>query len=103
MTDWFADLLACHTAEGVYHRRMAEEPIVCDTKPLALEVEAGTYYWCACGRSAKQPFCDGSHKGTGLQSMRFEVAAKTTVWWCQCKHTATPPLCDGAHKKFRTP
>ena len=82
---------------------MPEEPKVCDTKPHALEVEAGTYWWCSCGRAAQQPFCDGSHKGTGLQPVKFEVAEKTTVWWCQCKQTATPPLCDGAHKKLRTP
>ncbi|MEI6606384.1 MAG: CDGSH iron-sulfur domain-containing protein [Verrucomicrobiota bacterium] len=82
---------------------MAEEPIVCDTKPLALEVEAGTYWWCACGRAAAQPFCDGSHKGTGLQPVKYEVAEKTTVWWCQCKQTAGAPLCDGAHKQLPRP
>ncbi len=81
---------------------MAQEPNICDTKPLALEVEAGTHWWCSCGRAAQQPFCDGSHKGTGFQPVKFEVAEKTTVWWCQCKHTANPPLCDGAHKKLRT-
>ncbi len=82
---------------------MAEEPKICDTKPLALEVEAGTYWWCSCGRAAQQPFCDGSHKGTGLQPVKFEAAEKTTVWWCLCKQTATPPRCDGTHKKLRTP
>ncbi len=82
---------------------MPEEPIVCDTKPLALEVEAGTYWWCACGRASTQPFCDGSHKGTGLQPVKYEVAEKTTVWWCQCKQTAGAPLCDGAHKKLPKP
>ena len=82
---------------------MPEEPIVCDTKPLALEVEAGTYWWCASGRASTQPFCDGSHKGTGLQPVKYEVAEKTTVWWCQCKQTAGAPLCDGAHKKLPKP
>jgi CDGSH-type Zn-finger protein len=82
---------------------MAEEPIVCDTKPLALEVEAGTYWWCACGRAAQQPFCDGSHKGTGLQPVKFQTAEKTTVWWCLCKQTGGPPLCDGTHKKLPSP
>ncbi len=81
---------------------MAEEPVVCDTKPLALEVEAGTHWWCACGRSAHQPFCDGAHKGTGIQPVKFDVAEKTTVWWCQCKHTGTPPLCDGTHKGLKS-
>ena len=80
---------------------MAQEPNICDTKPLALEVEAGTHWWCSCGKAAQQPFCDGSHKGSGFQPVKFEVAEKTSVWWCQCKHTGNPPLCDGAHKKLR--
>jgi CDGSH-type Zn-finger protein len=79
---------------------MSENPIICDRKPMALEVEAGTYWWCSCGRSTHQPFCDGSHKGTGLQPVKYEVAEKTTVWWCQCKHSAKPPLCDGSHKSL---
>ena len=78
---------------------MAEKPIVCDTKPMGLEVEAGMHFWCSCGRSSSQPYCDGSHKGTGLQPVRFEVKEKTMVWWCQCKHTGNPPLCDGSHKQ----
>lgn len=80
---------------------MAEEPIVCGTKPLGLEVEPGVHFWCSCGRSSSQPYCDGSHKGTGLQPVRFEVTEKTMVWWCHCKHTGTPPLCDGSHKNVR--
>jgi len=82
---------------------MSEKPIVCDRKPLALEVEAGMYAWCACGRSGQQPFCDGSHQGTGLQPVKFQVTEKKTVWWCQCKHTATAPLCDGTHKTLPDP
>lgn len=80
---------------------MGEEPLVCDNKPMGLEVEAGVHWWCACGRSSHPPFCDGSHKGTGIQPVKFETLVQTTVWWCQCKHTKTPPLCDGTHKRFR--
>ena len=78
------------------------EPVVAARAPAKVTLEAGKdYWWCACGMSKNQPFCDGSHKGTGLQPVKFETTTKTTVWWCQCKHTATPPLCDGSHKKFR--
>ncbi|MGD7653756.1 MAG: CDGSH iron-sulfur domain-containing protein [Verrucomicrobiales bacterium] len=79
---------------------MAEKPIICDKKPLALEVEAGTHFWCSCGRSSSAPFCDGSHKGTGLQPVKYTTTEKTKLWWCQCKHTKNPPLCDGTHKSL---
>ena len=82
---------------------MPEQPLVYDRKPLGLAVEAGTYWWCACGRSATQPFCDSSHKGTGLHAVKLEVAEKQTVWWCQCKHTGNPPHCDGTHKSLPLP
>jgi CDGSH iron-sulfur domain-containing protein 3 len=77
---------------------MAEKPIPSGTKSLALEVEAGTHWWCSCGRSSSQPFCDGSHKGTGLQAFKFEVPEKKTLYFCLCKATQTPPFCDGSHK-----
>ncbi len=50
-----------------------------------------------CGRSASQPFCDGSHKGSGFQPMKLEIAEKKKVALCQCKHTKTAPFCDGSH------
>ncbi|MBK1828530.1 CDGSH iron-sulfur domain-containing protein [Haloferula rosea] len=80
---------------------MAEEPIVCDTKPMAVEVEPGKHFWCSCGRSSSQPFCDGSHKGTGLQPVMIEVDEKKTLHFCQCKQTGNPPLCDGSHKALQ--
>jgi CDGSH-type Zn-finger protein len=64
---------------------------------MEMELEPGEYWWCACGRSMNQPFCDGSHAGTGLEPMPFKVEEKGTYWLCACKHTATPPFCDGAH------
>ena len=74
------------------------DPHVAAKKPAVLELDPGTYWWCACGRSADQPFCDGSHKGSGLQPHKLALAEKTKVWLCQCKHTGNAPHCDGSHK-----
>ncbi len=76
------------------------EAKVAQRAPYALEVNAGTYWWCACGRSRNQPFCDGSHQGTGLAPLEFTVAERSKIWLCGCKHTAGPPFCDGTHKKL---
>ena len=76
------------------------EAKVVDTKPVVLELEAGTYYWCACGHSAKHPFCDGAHKGSGITPHKFELAEAKKVALCACKRTASQPFCDGAHSKL---
>jgi CDGSH-type Zn-finger protein len=75
-----------------------DEPKIFDKKPAVLALEAGTYYWCACGLSAAQPFCDGAHKGSGLHPTKFELTEAKTVAMCNCKHSANKPFCDGAHK-----
>jgi CDGSH-type Zn-finger protein/quercetin dioxygenase-like cupin family protein len=74
-------------------------PVVARPKPCLVNLKGGrTYFWCACGRSAKQPFCDGSHHGTGLEPLKFTAAPDgEEVLLCGCKHTANPPFCDGAH------
>jgi len=74
------------------------EPVIAQRKPYVLELEAGSYHWCACGRSNNQPFCDGSHQGTGIEPLAFEVKEAGKVWLCGCKHSAHKPYCDGAHK-----
>lgn len=74
------------------------EPAIAEKAPAMLDVEPGTHYWCACGKSKEQPFCDGSHQGSGFEPMAFEIAEKKKVALCQCKHTKTPPYCDGSHK-----
>ncbi|HVC01184.1 MAG TPA: CDGSH iron-sulfur domain-containing protein [Steroidobacteraceae bacterium] len=68
-------------------------------QPIAIDVEAGgTYWWCRCGKSARQPLCDGSHKGSGFSPMQYSAEESKRLWFCVCKRTATPPLCDGSHK-----
>jgi len=74
------------------------EPVVAKKGPFVVELEPGTYWWCACGRSANQPFCDGSHKGTDFSPVQFEITEKRKVGLCGCKHTANQPFCDATHK-----
>jgi len=74
------------------------DPVVARPKPCLVTLKGGrTYFWCSCGRSANQPFCDGSHKGTGLEPRKVVLAADEEVLLCGCKQTKTPPFCDGAH------
>jgi CDGSH iron-sulfur domain-containing protein 3 len=68
--------------------------------PLPVNVQAGQdYWWCACGLSKKQPFCDGSHKGGSFTPLKYTAADSKTLYFCGCKASASPPLCDGTHKK----
>jgi CDGSH-type Zn-finger protein len=78
---------------------MSDAPIIAQKAPYPVEVEAGkTYFWCACGRSQKQPFCDGSHKDTGISPVKWTAEASKKAFFCGCKQSANQPLCDGAHK-----
>lgn len=65
--------------------------------PYLTDVEPGTYYWCACGKSAKQPFCDGSHSGTDFSPVKVEVTESKTIAFCGCKRSDNKPYCDGTH------
>ena len=78
---------------------MSEAVRASDT-PFPVEVEQGkSYYWCACGRSNNQPFCDGSHKDTAFQPLKYTAEESKRVFFCGCKATANSPLCDGTHSK----
>ena len=75
------------------------EPIIAQRKPIAVRLEQGkSYYWCACGLSKAQPFCDGSHKGSEFAPVKFEAVESKEYYLCACKHSANQPFCDGAHK-----
>ena len=76
------------------------EPKIPQKLPIVQQTKAGTYYWCSCGASKTQPFCDGSHKGTAFAPLKFDVAEPRTVAWCACKHTKNQPCCDGSHSKL---
>jgi CDGSH-type Zn-finger protein len=77
------------------------EPDIGGRAPIAIEVEAGkSYWWCACGRSKTQPFCDGSHKDTPFTPVEFKAETSGKVFFCTCKRSARKPTCDGSHKKL---
>jgi CDGSH-type Zn-finger protein len=76
------------------------EPIIAQRSPFVQKAEAGTFWWCACGASKKQPFCDGSHKGTGFGPRKVDIAEAKTVAWCGCKHSKNGAFCDGSHSNL---
>jgi len=77
-----------------------DKPLRAADTPYGIDVEAGkNYFWCSCGRSAKQPFCDGSHAGTTFTPLKYTASETRKVFFCGCKATAKSPLCDGSHSK----
>ena len=80
---------------------MSDTPKIVQKAPMPIEVEAGkSYFWCACGQSANQPFCDGSHKGSDFASVKYEAQKDGKVFFCACKHSGNGALCDGTHQKL---
>lgn len=80
---------------------MSDAPIIAQKAPYPVEVEAGkSYFWCACGKSAKQPFCDGSHKGTEFAPVKHTAEKDGKAFFCGCKHSSNGCLCDGTHSKL---
>jgi len=88
------------------NREKIMEAIIVQKSPYAIEVESGSsYYWCSCGKSNNQPFCDGSHRGVSepdkaFVPVKFEADETKTVFFCGCKHSSTKPFCDGSHSKL---
>mgnify|MGYP000687011398 CR=1 FL=1 len=80
---------------------MSQPPIIAQDSPIPVEVEEGkSYFWCSCGQSKRQPFCDGSHKGSTFEPVKYTAEANKKVFFCGCKHTSKQPLCDGSHSKL---
>lgn len=79
------------------------DPVSAGAAPLGIDLrKGGTKHWCSCGRSKTQPWCDGSHKGTGLVPLAWTVPTDGKHWLCLCKKSRTAPLCDGSHKSKAT-
>lgn len=77
-----------------------KEVVIAQKSSYKVELEPGNYWWCACGKSAKQPFCDGSHKGSEISPMKLEILEMKMYSLCGCKHAAKAPFCDGTHRSL---
>jgi len=78
------------------------KPVVASLRPIRVELKKGEqYFWCTCGKSKKQPFCDGTHRETEFRPMKFVAEETKEVFLCACKHTDKKPFCDGAHRALR--
>lgn len=76
------------------------EPYIARRSPYAVELAPGEFWWCACGRSRRQPVCDGSHKGSEFAPVRFTVSEAQKIWLCGCKRSRAMPFCDGCHRSL---
>jgi len=77
------------------------KPVIAQKSPIPIEVTEGTsYWWCACGKSNNQPFCDGSHKGSEFSPLKYDAVETGKKFFCGCKQTLTSPFCDGTHNKL---
>jgi CDGSH iron-sulfur domain-containing protein 3 len=90
--------MALHASTAKENRVTENAPLIAQKNPFGIDVEAEkAYYWCSCGRSTKQPFCDGSHQGSSFAPIKYVAETSQTVYFCGCKHSLNGPLCDGRH------
>jgi CDGSH-type Zn-finger protein len=80
-----------------------EKPEIAGYSSMKLEMEPGTYWWCSCGKSKNQPFCDGSHKGSSFSPVETTIEHTKICGWCTCKLSEKKPFCDGTHKSLTPP
>ncbi len=76
------------------------KPHIAQKEPYGIELEPGEYWWCQCGQSANQPYCDGSHKNTEFEPVKITIKKVNKYWLCGCKHSANKPFCDGTHNRL---
>ena len=79
---------------------MGDKPHVASKSPAVIKVEAGEYWWCSCGKSKGQPFCDGSHKRSSFTPQKLVIEESRTIALCNCKHSAKGAMCDGSHSSL---
>jgi CDGSH-type Zn-finger protein len=84
--------------ELIFKTNRMEKPFIAARMPAQVSLEPGIYVWCSCGKSTKQPFCDGTHDLAKYTPVIFKIEEKKDAWLCQCKHSKNPPYCDGTHK-----
>ncbi len=89
-----------HTLKSLIDYYMSEQPVVASKKPAVMKIEAGEYWWCSCGKSKDQPFCDGSHKGSSFTPKKVVIEETRNVAFCNCKHSANGAMCDGSHSSL---
>ena len=76
------------------------DPKIADTKPAVLEMAAGTYWYCTCGESTNQPFCNGAHQGSDFTPEKVELTDSRKMAFCLCKRSGSQPQCDGSHRNL---
>lgn len=89
-----------HTLKRRIDHYMVDQPVIASKVPAVMKMEAGEYWWCSCGKSKGQPFCDGSHKGSSFTPQKVVIEETRNIAFCNCKHSANGAFCDGSHSSL---